>query len=57
MTIKDFQKFIETRSKELSWVKSTLQNLFDNSLLIRQLGTCQKLLPQVRRYGGMKLMG
>lgn len=33
MTIKDFQKFIETRSKELSWVKSTLQNLFDNSFL------------------------
>lgn len=33
MAIKDFQKFIETRSEELSWVKSTLQNLFDNSFL------------------------
>ena len=62
MVLKDFRKFIEARSEELSWVKSTLQNLFDNSLLrldpideaIKHLS---KLLPQVIRYGNMKSKG
>lgn len=62
MVLKDFRKFIEARSEELSWVKSTLQNLFDNSLLrldpideaIKHLS---KLLPQVIRYGDMKSKG